>query len=643
MGVDDQTKAKLKAMRQAATGDQAYSLGAGLPEAIRLYTAGAVDYLRVSKQVPDSNDSEPRAPLGPEDIRSLTTAISRWEAIVALPAADAAPRLAWAEYMLGRAKRIRGEKDDPEQAYRHFARVVELAKSGTPDPMHLADSAFGEMAALELEKGNYVAAIGLYAKQVTGAPPLGGTAQVSAPDANSGVDSLRSVATRILRSGSDKELDAAIADPLAQRILTIYGAAYVSLDCEEASCDEQYPLPDRSGDLRRLVAALSRIDPGKLEIPDRAAAVAYAIGDYDRAAYFLTASKSAYGDWIRAKLALHRGDLNAAARYFASAAHQFPVIPANGHARQKSGWSDAPVLVSSMNKDPADAMLPGLVQRLYAEGATVELARKQYVEALDQLLHAAPSFVGDADYIAERVLTIGELKSYVDQHFPAVSGENRLSGNLRDILARRLAREGHYAEAVQYYPDPKAQELASEYIAAEKLTPRDRPPVDRADGWFTISKLEIVNGMELRGTELDPDYSIFGGDLAPMSSGAGYDNALYHPSDLASADEKARYEASIAGPHVRFHYRAIGVDHLMRAADAAPRGSHLASAILCNGMAWLRKHSEDEPYTERIYREFLKVGRSEPYDRNLGTHCPEPAFQLVNPSPRGAGDAEGSQ
>lgn len=53
MGVDDQTKAKLKAMRQAATGDQAYSLGAGLPEAIRLYTAGAVDYLRVSKQVPD--------------------------------------------------------------------------------------------------------------------------------------------------------------------------------------------------------------------------------------------------------------------------------------------------------------------------------------------------------------------------------------------------------------------------------------------------------------------------------------------------------------------------------------------------------------------------------------------------------------
>ena len=45
-------------MRNAASGDEAYELGKGLPEATRLYTAGAVDFNQAHKSRASGDNSE---------------------------------------------------------------------------------------------------------------------------------------------------------------------------------------------------------------------------------------------------------------------------------------------------------------------------------------------------------------------------------------------------------------------------------------------------------------------------------------------------------------------------------------------------------------------------------------------------------
>ena len=142
---------------------------------------------------------------------------------------------------------------------------------------------------------------------------------------------------------------------------------------------------------------------------DRVAALAYRIGRYDLAQSLASRLDTALAWWVRAKLALRQGDSVQAAQAYARAAAAFP--RADG----------------SLDADSAG--------RLRAEQGVLTLSRGQYVEALDQLLRAggpldatrpaeeegwpmAP-YWNDAAYVAERVLTLDELKQYVDAQAPA--------------------------------------------------------------------------------------------------------------------------------------------------------------------------------------------------------------------------------
>ena len=69
--------------------------------------------------------------------------------------------------------------------------------------------------------------------------------------------------------------------------------------------------------------------------------------------------------------------------------------------------------------------------------------------------------------------------------------------------------------------------------------------------------------MELRGTELAPDYAIYSGNYDPGDK----DN---EPSDIASPDERRRQVDSSVLPHRRFHYRSVAIEHLLLAANDLP-------------------------------------------------------------------------
>ena len=72
----------------------------------------------------------------------------------------------------------------------------------------------------------------------------------------------------------------------------------------------------------------------------------------------------------------------------------------------------------------------------------------------------------DAAYVAERVLTTEELKTYIDRHWPARSGKDgteiksdypseqpfKPREEIRWLLARRMARETGSRAAQYYFP-----------------------------------------------------------------------------------------------------------------------------------------------------------------------------------------------
>src|SRR6202167_5814411 len=114
-------------MRAEASGDSAFNKGEVLPAAVRLYTAGAVDFHK--------GDS--------------AKAIARFQAILDLPANERRDREVWAAFMLGR---LYGSKNDIAEASKSFAATRELANNGAPDPLGLGVASFGEEARLHLKR-----------------------------------------------------------------------------------------------------------------------------------------------------------------------------------------------------------------------------------------------------------------------------------------------------------------------------------------------------------------------------------------------------------------------------------------------------------------------------------------------------------
>lgn len=443
---------QLRLMRTRPDGEQAYAAGAGLPEAVRLYAAAAVDYHT--------------APQAPHEQR-WERARQRLRTILALPAEQAATRSVWAAYMLA-------ETGNPGTAAQDYARVREMALQGAPDPLGLAVASYGQQARLSLTGSLGQCA---YEDVVNATPCLDAIAPANlhqavrlyaaqaARDSISGRESLRLIADWALASAA--RAGRLIDDPVGQRLLVAYGLARIGdiVDGKPDSARDPFAnfeqtgrlsLADAAGGapnvapnpaLQSLVAALQTQDPQRIADADRVAALAYRVGRYDLAQTLAERLDTALAWWVRAKLAIRRGDNELAAQAYARAIAAFP---------------------------RADGSLePGSASLLKAEQGVLSLSRGQYVEALDQLYRAAATRDGanpddegwpqspywnDAAYVAERVLTTEELKAYVDRlpppapapapaagaapgaRGPRGRGPALLSGRFRSALCQRGLR-----------------------------------------------------------------------------------------------------------------------------------------------------------------------------------------------------------
>ncbi len=600
----DALAVKLYAARAATTGEAAVTAGAGLPPAVLVYIAGAVEY---------------RA-------ERFHSALRYFEEIDRLPPEQRRIRQVAAAYMQGRARQRLGELAAARAA---FQAVRRHAEAGAPDPMGLAVASLGEEARTDLVEMGLVTAP--WPAQLSDVDDTSTTrliadavrlyAEQAARGSTMALLSLREVAERLV--ARDRELTLAAADPLVRRLVVAYVLGRQG----------GYPWDNdlASDEVVSVIDALAD-RPAAGDDLDRLAALAYQGGRYDLAERLTKETIRPLGLWVRAKLALRRGDRASAARDWTAAL---------------GGMEQGGAATSLDDEGKA---------RLRGEVAVMRLSHGEYGQSLRLLFPAANLYWGDVAYIAERVLTVDELKVFVDslprpRPTPSETIESIWSpefvpaDRLRLVLARRLVRDGRTREAVAYFPAPVTTtdgglvddaygnaEEARTYLTALEATRPGRPfdwpwrRVSRAEALFKLATLDRRRGMELMGTEGPPDEAVLGGNF---SSGIGQfspDGVRSSPSALLGPDEASRFAASAPRPDSRFHYRAIAADRASEAAELLPRRSQAYAAALC----WAARYaidSADQTKAEAIYSRYAANGAYQAWAAEFGRTCPEPDFE----------------
>jgi hypothetical protein len=514
----------------------------------------------------------------------LDEARQAWQAVLARPAEERPFRSTWAAFMLGRSLL----ESDPGEAVSWFARLRELAGAGFADSLGLAAASVGWEARAELGRGGYERATELYLTQL-------------ATGDDTAVTSLELTASRIVTAGV---LARAAAHPQARQLVT----AYV-LSRGESS-------PSRPGTWSARLAeqwldALEQTQGTGVADADRLAAVAYQSGDLARTARWLAVAPpdSPIGGWLRAKLLLRDGKLDAAAAQLAQVSHSFPRL-ARSSALQEDWY---------IEYDDYEILRPAS-EAIRIEAGILQLARRQYVEALDALLRAR--LWTDTAYVAERVLTPGELTAYVDRDWPPTAvqepkaGERswwpsqtpeRLGARLRHLLARRLARLGRFADARAYMPARFVTDLDAYAAALEAGRDRRRPadgPDSRAVALWQAARIARESGMELLGTELSPDAYVYEGNFDIEAGGVDAKSRAKGPLTAASADEQARAARHLLRPERRFHYRFVAADLAWRAAALMPDQDPRTAKVLWSAGSWLKERAPKD--ADRFYKALVR-------------------------------------
>jgi tetratricopeptide (TPR) repeat protein len=420
---------------------------------------------------------------------------------------------------------------DPSKSVPWFERTRALARRGFTDDIGLAASSLGWEAQAELRQEHYERAAELYLQHF-------------ASGDEGALISLRVVAHRALLADPQNLLRYARCSPL-NRVMT----AYLVSGRGNESAGRAWLVAVENGNVINLTGA------------DRLAWLAYQTGDFTCAARWLkrAANTSPAAQWVRAKLLLRGGKMEEATALFAQLVHHFPTTNTEHAYRTGEGWWE-------------EHTMP---QQIASELAILSMGRGQYVDALDLLLRH--DYWTDAAYVAERVLTVDELARY------ASTGTNT---NLQYLLGRRYARLGQYDKARPLLPEDLRSPL-DELVAAQAKR-------EAATLWQAARTLRR-HGMELTGTELEPDWFIHGGSY---DSGFASSNRLANATD--DEQQRATHHAQEISPLTRFHYRLRAADLAWEAATLMPDNTDETARVLHEAGTWLK--DRDPQAADRFYK-----------------------------------------
>jgi tetratricopeptide (TPR) repeat protein len=584
----------------------------------------------------------------------LSGARAAWERLLARPQNERLYCSTWAAYMLAR---ISDAPEAPsEESAARYKRVRDLRAAGCRDLFNLASASLGWEARLALDRRDCSTAIRLYYLQaITSGDNLGVLA-----------GSFRAVVLAVLPEvGPDPADSARLAtaanDPFLRRVITLYLACHRFFGEDETETMVYLtgrPAGSAAPPVKSAVvtaqeswfAALSRDAVDSVPEAAMLAWAAYQGGYYAEAAAWLTKAPAEDGLalWLRAKLALRDGKTDAAAGFFAQAVHSYPV-----EIRDISNTLDSATELAADGR-------AFRANQFQADLGVISLSRGDYAQALTALLRSG--FWRDAAYVAERVMTVDELLGYVRANFPHTPpaaepvkqdatpapdespaptpsvleviqeritvdhSANPAAYDTRYLLARRLSRAGRYGEAREFYPAALLPKF-DEYAAARKFADSARQPAaKRADALWRAARIERWLGMELFGSEDDPDWFVENGvydedshyrearldlpapDGCDPGAAASREELKATPAPAwipsISEEEKRRVADNPVVPEKRFHYRYLAADLAWKAATLMPNQQERTALVLAAGGRWLTSMQDDKG-ADRFYLAIL--------------------------------------
>ena len=513
--------------------------------------------------------------------------IQAWNELLALPQKDRHYRTVWSAYMLGRALM----ETRPGQARAAFEYAREAAAHGFADSQGLAAASLGWEARSLLLSDAYNEAIHLYLAQFTlgeptALPSLQRTVRYAflgeAADPGAAGAPLRLVPPcgSLGRLARDRQARGVVAAWFLSR-----GGPYAPWGEGEEK------------QLRRWIDVLHETRDLGADEAGQWAYACYQCGLWDDARRFASAAPSdgALGEWVRAMLLLRDGFVDEAAAHLANAARAFPRDADQDFSEEVAGAPDAPW------------------SALHGVEGVLALSRDHFTDALRIFLES--EHWADAAFVAERVLSLEELLSFVQAEapaarMPAASPRETAANQLRYLLARRLVRAGRFDQARAFFPD-EVLRIYDPYVAAVRAGFDAARPADaRAASLWAAAEAIHEHGMEIMGTELEPDYSIWDGNFQWPDIGAEryagvsrdpYASGHYIWADtaakarvLAPSDAELRRVFSRVPPSRRFHYRARASELAWLAAGLLPNNDARTACILDTAGRWIAKGSPQE-------------------------------------------------
>lgn len=489
-------------------------------------------------------------------------AIAQWTTLLELPPEKRTYKTVWATYMIGRAHQRFDAVEKQQLALKWFQKTRDLVRNGAKDSPGLASASYGWEARTELDSGNFERAIELYLLHL-------------ANGNDSGVASLQRTAAAAFKAG-----------PAALRPLAESASARSVLTAYVVSQGGPWQSAPPADLVRAWLDAIDAADVKLLAGAERLAWSAYQYGHYDLAARWAARAdaKDSMVLWILAKLTLRDGKVDEGMKLLAGAARSFP----------------PDVSIKSYDDEPSYHVRYDASRLTHGELGALSLARSHYTEALTLLLKGG--YWLDAAYVAERVLTVDELRKYVDQHAaPAADAKNEPP--IRYLLARRLLRNGRWKDARPYYSDKHQSQLDAYIKGIRDGHDQKRTPSERAEALWQAAVLIRTSGMELLGTELGPDAKAADGRWE-LDSGVRARLSATYELTRPSADELQRLRRPPEQLEKRFHYRYVAADHAWAAAALMPDDTEeLAELLNCAG-GWLK--ARDPIAADRFYQALVK-------------------------------------
>ena len=515
-----------------------------------------------------------------------------WERLLARPAAERKYKSTWAAFMLGRTS----QKSDDDKAIEYFKQTRELAQHGFPDSLGLAAAALGLEAQIELGRKHFKRALELYLEQYA-------TGDWSA------INSLRWTAEQALGEGGE-QLAALAAVPNSRAVITAW------FICDQDPHDQSKSKTIANQVTLAWLEAVEAAGGQDVEAAERLALAAYQAGEFEVAQRWVNrARQTPVAQWLQVKLFLRAGKIPAAAALLAKVADQLPLVSGNE-------LSNSTEFAESLHMGANGFIMVEdntARRQLLGELGVLHLSRREFTEALDALLRAG--FWPDAAYVAERVLTTDELKAYVDREWPAseavtetpakadadgeIPAPDTRCEDIRYLLARRLTRELRAKEARDYFP-AQWQRNFDELLRAVDAGWTESAPADRrAKSLFTAAVIARTNGMELLGTELAPDWHLYGGDFeGSLTWETRATNELAAKVNFASADEIRRATRHDPDPNARFHYRYQAAFLAWEAAKIMPDNADETARVLCTAGTWLK--DRDPKTADMFYKALVR-------------------------------------